>query len=216
MVSVGVVEHRYPRGKYMMTYGNGADILKRLTEAGALKRGHFSYRNGMHGSVCLRPAVALQNPQFVEFFGNRMYQMWDDCKMPNVVVASSIGSILLANAVARWFPDCRSIYVDRCEYGVLALNHGFEVESYDRVLIVGDVSVTGSGLKCVYDFMRSKDTEIIGATVLVDRSGGEVENMLSPITFRPLSRLVMESWFPENCVLCRKGIVLEEKVVDYL
>lgn len=191
----------------MMTFGNGRDIVKRFEEAEALLNGHFLYTSGRHGSQFLQAARVLQYPQNVELFGTRIYQMWDDIPTPDIVVGPATGGILLANAVARWFPECRSMYTEKDGKGGQILQRGFKVYHDDKVLVVEDITTTGGSAKKAADYLKSIGAQILGISVLIDRSAGEAEKTMD-YPFRPLSRLDMESWLPEDCPFCKNGIPL--------
>jgi orotate phosphoribosyltransferase len=73
------------------------------------------------------------------------------------------------------------------------------------VLVVEDALTTGGSTRSVVTVLREAGAEVIGAAVLVDRSGGTVD---VGVPVRALLALRVNAWAPADCPLCRAGVPL--------
>jgi len=75
------------------------------------------------------------------------------------------------------------------------------------VLVVDDVLTTGGSIRQVIEAVRAAGGTPIGVAVLVDRTGGQVEFGLP---FFACVEIVVPSYEPSECPLCREGVPLTE------
>lgn len=176
-----------------------------LEASGAVRRGHFRLTSGLHSDLFLLCAQVMQYPdrtaQLAAALAERFAQQRVD-----VVAGPAVGGIILAYEVARQM-GARAIFAEKSAAGSLVLRRGFAVQRGERVLVVEDALTTGGSLRQVIEVVRAQGAEVIGAAVLVDRSGGKVE---LGVPVQALLTLDVASWTPADCPLCRAGVPLTE------
>jgi orotate phosphoribosyltransferase len=103
-----------------------------------------------------------------------------------VVIGPTVGGVILAYEVARQL-GVRGIFAEQVAVadGALqrALRRGFRIEDGERVLLVDDVVTTGASLAEMVPLIEAAGGALVGAVVLVDRSGG-LEEVISPASGR--------------------------------
>jgi orotate phosphoribosyltransferase len=185
-----------------MTPDRVIDLFRR---SGALLEGHFVYASGRHGRQFLQAARVLQYPDFTEALCQGIAERFSGEPI-DLVVGPATGGIVLAYETARAL-KCRAAFTEKDASGAMALKRGFALRPGTRALVVEDVVTTGGSVKKSIEHLRGRDAQVVGVSVLIDRSAGEAQ---FNCRYEPLAQLDMESWAPENCALCRQGILLVE------
>ena len=180
-------------------------VIEIFHEAGALLEGHFLYASGRHGRQFLQAARVCQYPKHTQDLCRAMAQRFASNRV-ELVVGPATGGIVLAYETARHL-NCRAAYTDKDNAGGMALKRGFALEPGCPVLVVEDITTTGGSVKKSIVHLRNRGAEVVGVSVLIDRSAGEAA---FDCRFEPLATLDMESWQPDDCPLCREGIDLIE------
>ena len=180
-------------------------VIEIFREAGALLDGHFLYASGRHGRQFLQAARVCQYPTHTETLCRAMAQRFASDRV-DLLVGPATGGIVLAYETARHL-NCRAAYTEKDDAGGMALKRGFALKSGCPVLVVEDITTTGGSVKKSIVHLRNRGAEVVGVSVLIDRSAGEAA---FDCRFEPLAKLDMESWQPDDCPLCREGITLIE------
>lgn len=185
-------------------------ILDLFRKAGAFLEGHFLLTSGLHSPYYVEKFKLLQYPQYVERLAQAIAEGFRGERV-DVVVGPAIGGIVLAYEVARAF-GARMAFTER-EEGKMRFRRDFTLDHEDKVLVVEDVVTTGTSLLEVIEAVREKGASIIGAAVLVDRSGGKVS---LPYPYTPLLTMEMPVYTPEECPLCKESIALQKRGSRYI
>jgi orotate phosphoribosyltransferase len=180
-------------------------VIEKFRKAGALLEGHFIYTSGRHGRQFLQAARVLQYPDITGTLCKAMADLYKDEGI-DLVVGPATGGIILAYETARHL-GCRAVFTEKDEDGGMALKRGFRLDAGTRVLVVEDIITTGGSVKKTISHLEDRGAEVVGVSVLIDRSGGEAA---FECRFAPLAALNMESWDPSNCALCTQEIPLIE------
>jgi orotate phosphoribosyltransferase len=96
----------------------------------------------------------------------------------------------------------RAIFTER-ENGKMTLRRSFEIKEGEKVLVVEDVTTTGSSVREVIDIVKSRQGKVVGVGVLIDRSGGKVN---FGVKTEKLLTIDIKTYSPEECPLCKKEI----------
>lgn len=176
------------------------EIIKILEETGVLLKGHFLLTSGRHSERYLQCAKLFQYPEYSKMITKELVEKFRNDEI-DVVIGPAIGGIILSYEVARQL-NVRNIFAER-ENGVMTLRRGFEIKEGERILIVEDVVTTGGSVKEVIDLVKQAGGHIVGVGSIVDRSGGnrKFEEELSSVI-----KFDIETYEPEDCALCKKGI----------
>jgi len=181
---------------------NELAYLQMFKDTDALLEGHFLLTSGKHSSKYLQCAKILQYPNLAEAICKDLAKNFEGQEI-DVVIGPAIGAITLSYELARQL-NCRSIFAER-EDGIMKLRRGFKIEEGEKVLVVEDVITTGGSVKEVIELVKESGGEIVAVAGIVDRSGGKVD-LGYPL--KTLLTLNIETYEPDNCPLCREGILL--------
>ncbi len=178
------------------------EVMKKFEEAGAIQKGHFKLTSGVHSDTYIQCAQIMQHPEFMHNLCSELGKKFrgDDI---DVIVGPAIGGIIMAHVMARVLgPWVRAIFTER-ENGKMTLRRSFEIKEGEKVLVVEDVTTTGSSVREVMDIVKSRQGKVVGVGVLIDRSGGKVD---FGIKTEKLLTVDIKTYLPEECPLCKKGI----------
>jgi orotate phosphoribosyltransferase len=148
------------------------EVLQVFRETGALLRGHFILRSGLHSREFFQCALALQQMPIVEKLGAALADKVRHLGI-ETVIAPAMGGLVLGQEVARQL-RCRFIFAEK-EGGKLVLRRGFRISKGERILVAEDVVTKGGRLQETIDIVRLHQGAVKGAIAAVDRSDGEVD-----------------------------------------
>jgi len=178
------------------------EVMKKFEQAGAIQKGHFKLTSGVHSDTYIQCAQVMQYPGFMHNLCSELGKKFrgDDI---DVIVGPAIGGIIMAHVMARVLgPWVRAIFTER-ENGKMTLRRSFEINQGEKVLVVEDVTTTGSSVREVMDIVKSRQGKVVGVGVLIDRSGGKVDFRIKT---EKLLTVDIKTYLPEECPLCKKGI----------
>jgi len=181
---------------------NTEEVMKKFEQAGAIQKGHFKLTSGVHSDTYIQCAQVMQHPDFMHNLCSELGKKFrgDDI---DVIVGPAIGGIIMAHVMARVLgPWVRAIFTER-ENGKMTLRRSFEINQGEKVLVVEDVTTTGSSVREVIDIVKSRQGKVVGVGVLIDRSGGKVDFRIKT---EKLLTIDIKTYLPEECPLCKKGI----------
>lgn len=181
---------------------NTEEVMRKFEEAGAIQKGHFKLTSGVHSDIYIQCAQVMQYPEFMNNLCSELGKKFrgDDV---DVIVGPAVGAIIMAHVMARVLgPWVRAIFTER-ENGKMTLRRSFKIKKGEKVLVVEDVTTTGSSVKEVIDIVKERQGKVVGVGVLIDRSGGKID---FGVKTQSLLTLDIKTYLPEVCPLCKKGI----------
>ncbi len=146
-----------------------SDALQIFRDTGALLEGHFILRSGLRSRQYFQCALALEDMPTVEKLGAALAQKVRHLNA-STVIAPAMGGLVIGQEVARQL-GVRFIFAEK-EEGALVLRRGFKINPGEKILIVEDVVTKGGRVQETIDIVRAHHGEVLGAAMLVDRSGG--------------------------------------------
>jgi orotate phosphoribosyltransferase len=179
-----------------MKQENVIEVFKRTS---ALLEGHFILSSGLHSSVYLQCAIALQAPGVAAEFGEAIANQFRENGI-QTVASPAIGGLIIGYEVARQL-GVRFLWTER-EQGTMTLRRGFTVTSGERVLVVEDVITTGGSTRDTIVALENHGAEIVGAASIIDRSGGKADVGVPRFSLATLNVLAVE---PAVCEACARG-----------
>ena len=145
------------------------EVLSLFEKTGALLKGHFVLRSGLHSGHFFQCAQVCQNMSAV----TRMAELTIE-KVSNLdfetVVAPAMGGLVIGQEIARQ-TNKRYIFLEK-QNGDLALRRGFKIREGEKVLITEDVVTRGGRVEEALKIVRDLGGIPVAVTVIVDRSGG--------------------------------------------
>jgi len=180
------------------------EVERMFREAGAFREGHFVLASGKHSSRYLEKFQVLQWPVRTAELCADIAQ-WARRLGPTTIAGPTTGGIILAHEVARQL-ELRAVYAERRESGPgREFRRGFALASAERVVVVDDIMTTGGSLQDTVDAVRRAGAQVVGAAVLVDRSGGAAG---LDVPLHALWTLDIPAYAPADCPQCAEGVPL--------
>ncbi len=184
---------------------NTGEILSILKETEAFLDGHFVLSSGLHSPNYVQCALVLQHTELAERFGRLMAELYKG-KGIEVVISPALGGIVIGHEVARAL-GVKAIFAERVSAGIgsvkMTLRRGFGIKSGEKVLVVEDVITTGGSTKEIIEVVNDNGESIVGIACLIDRSRGKAD---FGVPAKSLVTFDIETYDPESCPLCEKGI----------
>jgi orotate phosphoribosyltransferase len=170
----------------------------------ALRSGHFLLSSGRHSNEYWEKFWVLQHPRYVQTLCAEIARRYADDRV-EVVLGPTTGGIILAFEVARQM-GVQALYAEK-ENGVRCLRRDFTLAPGTRTLIVDDIMTTGGATRECLELAQRHQADVVGVSVLVDRSGGTVD---LGCRLEPLLTVQATTYDPQTCPLCAEGIPIHE------
>lgn len=177
-----------------------AEVERIFRDAGAFREGHFLLSSGRHSPRYLEKFQVLQRPRDTERLCAAI-AAWAAALGPATVAGPTTGGIILAHEVARQM-GLRAVYAERDEGGPRSFRRGFQLAPGERVLVVDDIMTTGGSVQETIGAVRSAGAAVVGAAVLVDRSGGTAR---LDVPLHALWSVDVPTFDPAGCPDCAAG-----------
>jgi len=175
------------------------EVIRKFKDSGALLEGHFVLSSGLHSSVYLQCAIALQQTRDAIEFGAALGARFQDQDI-ETVASPAIGGIVIGYEVARQL-GVRFIWTER-EQGSMTLRRGFTVRNGERIVVVEDVITTGGSTRDTIGALQAAGAKVVGAASIIDRSGGDADVGVPRISLATLHVAAVPA---EDCDACKRG-----------
>lgn len=179
-------------------------IEELLRKTGVIMEGHFQLTSGKHSELFLQCSKLLQHPRHTTEVCRLMAEPFREAGVATVV-GPAMGGVILSYETARAL-GARALYAEK-QGETMLFRRGFKLAAGERVLVVEDAVTTGGSVQKVLELLRACRAEIVGVTMIVDRSAGRVDFGV-PTT--ALLTMNVEAYDPAGCPLCRKGLPLQK------
>ena len=182
------------------------EVRALLVKTGAIMDGHFLLTSGLHSPHYVEKFNVLQHPAYTAQLCAAMAEKFKDAQI-ETVVGPVTGGILLAHETGKSL-GTRAIFTERVD-GKMTFRRGFSLHAGERVLIVEDIVTTGGSIKEVIEVVKAAGAVPVAVSMLVDRSGGKADFGDVPST--ALLTMDVETYAPETCPLCAKGVPMTKR-----
>ncbi len=180
------------------------DVLARYRETGALLKGHFLLKSGLHSPYFFQSAAVFQYPEHARALAGALAEKLRPFS-PDFVIAPAIGGVVLSFLVAEAL-GARALFAEKDGAGGMFVRPGLLVRPGERFVAVEDVVTTGGSVRRAAQAAAARGAELVAVGAVVDRSP---EPLDFGVPFLALLRFVPETYAPEDCPLCRAGVPLE-------
>ena len=183
-------------------------VLQTFLDTGALLKGHFELRSGLHSDSYFQCALVLRFPDAAAKLckaavAKMQAELGAKLKV-DAVIAPAMGGIVVGHEVARVL-NTPFIFAEKQE-GRLVLRRGFTIEPGARFVVAEDVVTRGGRVQETIDIVESHGGKVVAVTVIVNRSGGKAR--FKPPTFS-LLELEPVTFEPGCCPLCAKNVPID-------
>lgn len=177
------------------------EVLRILTETGALLTGHFELRSKLHSDRFFQCANALRYPDAAEKLCQALAAKMKPVLTGGVdaVIAPALGGLVVGHELARAF-GVMSIFAEKAD-GVLVMRR-FAIQPGARYVVAEDVVTRGGRVQETVDIVKAGGGIVVAIGLLVDRSAGLVTFDAPMISLIGMAPTV---WTPEECPLCKTG-----------
>ena len=182
------------------------EVRALLVKTGAIMDGHFLLTSGLHSPHYVEKFNVLQHPAYTAQLCAAMAEKFKDAQI-ETVVGPVTGGILLAHETGKSL-GTRAIFTERVD-GKMTFRRGFSLREGERVLIVEDIVTTGGSIKEVIEVVKEAGAVPVAVSMLVDRSGGKANFGDVPST--ALLTMDVETYSPDTCPLCAKGVPMTKR-----
>ncbi|MEC8768261.1 MAG: orotate phosphoribosyltransferase [Pseudomonadota bacterium] len=174
-------------------------VLKLFRDSGALLDGHFILSSGLHSRNYLQCARVLMDAKraarLCKALAGKVKQEIN--KEIDYVVSPAMGGVIVGYEMGRQL-GVPAMFLER-ENGKFTFRRGFELETIQgrkpRVLMVEDIVTTGLSSKEAISAIRERGGSVVGATCLINRSGGKAKIGVKLLS---LADLEIETFRPKN------------------
>jgi len=169
-------------------------VLEYFHQTGALLRGHFLLRSGLHSREFFQCALLLQDAAIA----SEVCGLLADQLRPfpaATVVSPAVGGIIVGQEVARHLGK-KHIFVEKDGDGGLVLRRGFHIQPGEQFVVAEDVVTRGGRVQETIQIIRDHGGIVLAAGSIVDRSGGNLPDFGCP--FVSLVKMNVETFSPDN------------------
>lgn len=150
------------------------EVLAEFRASEALLEGHFILSSGRHSPLFLQKMRVFQYPDRTERICRALAdRIRAEFGQIDLVVSPAMGGVIPGYETARAL-GCPAVFVER-EDGEFRLRRGFSIPAGARVVMVEDIVTTGLSSRECIAAIRKHPGELIGASCLIDRSGGRAD-----------------------------------------
>ena len=146
------------------------EVVEIFTRTGALQRGHFVLRSGLHSGHFFQCAQVCQDMAAVTRLTELMLPRLSGLDF-TTVLAPAMGGLVIGQEVARQTGK-RYIFAEKVD-DRLTLRRGFKFAPGERVLVVEDVVTRGGRAQETLDIVTVGGGVPVAVAMLVDRSAGQ-------------------------------------------
>lgn len=177
------------------------EVLKVLTETGALLSGHFELRSGLHSDRFFQCANALRYPVAAERLCRALAEKMETVLASGVeaVISPALGGMIVGHELARAL-GVMSVFAEKVE-NVLAMRR-FAITPGTRYVVAEDVVTRGGRVQETIDIVKAGGGIVVAVGLLVDRSAGTAHFDAPMIS---LIKMAPTVWAPVDCPLCKTG-----------
>ena len=170
------------------------DVLQLFQNTGALLRGHFILRSGLHSREFFQCALLLQDAAIAAHVCGLLAERLGRSPA-STVISPAVGGIIVGQEVARHLGK-RHIFAEKDGAGGLVLRRGFTITPGETFLVAEDVVTRGGRVLETIQIVRDHGGIVAAAGAIVDRSGGNLPDFGCP--FFSLVRMNVETFAADN------------------
>lgn len=192
------------------------EVVRILRETGALRDGHFQYRNGLHSNEYLQVPLAMRYYQHAKTLSvglSRLLRANPEIRaiIPELsIVAPATGGLPVAYGVCEALRARRVYWAEReDEREPMRFRQYLEQIPGEQVVLVDDILRSGSKLREMKLLLESRGAVVVGLAVVIYQPTPKTHDFGNlPLYY--LAKLDAQYYADAgNCDICRRGAPLE-------
>ena len=190
--------------------GDPPKVSRLLASGGALREGHFRLLSGLHTDVFLAFSAVAADPSNLDEIASWLGPTVD-AWTPDAVLAPSTAGVGLAATLARRISaplHLAAIGADGRPSDVL----GSVLPPAARVLVVNDVSTTGTAIGALARIARSHGADVVGAVWFASRNLEVGDDFGFPTAH--VVNVNLQAFAAGDCPQCSAGLDTMEDALD--
>jgi orotate phosphoribosyltransferase len=196
------------------------EVIDLLTNAGALRKGHYEYSNGLHANEFLQPALALRSYQTARTLGvglSRKLRANHEIRaiIPQLsIIAPATAGLPVAYSVCEALRARQVYWAEKQNEGdSLRFRQYMDIQPGEQVLLVDDILRTGRKLSELKRLVETKGGQIVGIAVMVYQPNPKTFDF-SPLPLYYLAELDAVYYKDAaSCELCKQGVPVEKVAI---
>ena len=193
------------------------EVVDLLRKTGALRKGHFSYPNGLHSEEYLQVALAMRYYQHAKQLSvglSRKLRENSEIRalIPELsIVAPATGGLPVAYGVCEALRAHQVYWGEREEPGQpMRFRQYLEQVKGEKVLLVDDILRSGRKLSELKALVEQNGAEVVGLAVMIYQPNPKTAD-LGSLPFHYLAKLDSMYYTDEaSCELCKQGMPVEK------
>lgn len=196
-------------------------LIKTLERVGALiLNDHVVLTSGNHSEIYINKDALMPHTKEMSKLGKRMAELFVDNDV-EVVVGPATAGIVIAQWTAHHLSlltgkEVLATYTDKTLEGEekrQEFKRGYDALVRDkRVLIVEDITATGSSIDKVVSSVRKLTKDLVGIGVIVNRDPKRINDETWGVPFESLEVFEAVSYPQDECPMCKKGVPINTTV----
>ena len=193
------------------------EVLGIIQETGALRSGHFEYKDGIHTAQHLEPALAMRNFHNAKVLSvglSRLLRANSEIRsmIPDLsIVAATVGGLPVAYGLCEAL-HARQVYFTEKEKRNAGMHFPQYVEPKpgDRVLLVDDILRSGRLLHEAKALIESRGAEVVAVAVLFYLPTPKTAGF-GALPLYYLAELEITCYADaRSCELCKRGVPVQQ------
>jgi len=193
-------------------------IIEKIIETGALLEGHWELLSKKHSPIFLKFRLIEEkcNNGFFDSIAKELIEKFKGKDIDIVLGRETAGSLLVDKICSsKAIPGLEGTLIKVDEEGrpTSKILSGAKIKKGDKVLIVDDLTTTGTGLNKLISLVEKKKAKVEGIGLFATRNQEVIENLKRRTPRIPnihvLVKVNAEIVERESCELCKKGEEIE-------
>ncbi len=193
------------------------EILSIFKKVGAvITNDHFIYTSGNHGATYVNKDALYPHTRIISALARLIAEHFKTYRA-ETVIGPAVGGVILAQWTAHHLTELTrsevaGVYADKTSDSGFIIQRGYDILCKERrVLVVEDIVTTGRSVQKVVEAARATGGTVVGVGILCNRGGMAAEDLTVPEVYA-LTHIPVETFTPDTCPLCKKGIVINRKL----
>ena len=194
------------------------NIVSILKSVGAIiADSHFVGTSGRHMRAYINKDALTSHPKYTSEVGKLFAEKFKN-KNIEVVVAPAVAGIPLSQWTAHhlgkiYKKEVLSAFTEKNAENDQILKRGYDaLIKGKRILVVEDITTTGSSVKKVIKSVKKAGGKIIAASVMINRDPILVNSKSIGAPLKALGVFKISSYDEKDCPLCKQGVPINTKV----